>query len=66
MSTSHAEHEHGSANGDHHPHVLPLSLYLATWGTLLFLNTILPVCGYLLPWCLLAYYLIKSRELANP
>jgi hypothetical protein len=37
-----------------------------TWGTLLFLNVILPVAGYVLPWLLLSYYLIKSREIANP
>ena len=37
-----------------------------TWGTLLFLNYILPVAGYLLPWILLGYYLMKSREIANP
>ena len=37
-----------------------------TWGVLLFLNTILPVAGYLLPWGVLAYYLMKSREIANP
>ena len=37
-----------------------------TWGTLLLLNHILPVLGYLLPWAILGYYLIKSREMANP
>jgi hypothetical protein len=37
-----------------------------TWGTLLFLNVILPVAGYVLPWLLLSYYLMKSREIANP
>ena len=37
-----------------------------TWGPLLFLNNILPAIGYLLPWGLLSYYLIKSREIANP
>lgn len=37
-----------------------------TWGTLLFLNVLLPVVGYLVPWLLLAYYLMMSREIANP
>lgn len=37
-----------------------------TWGVLLFLNTILPIAGFLIPWAMLAYYLIKSREIANP
>jgi hypothetical protein len=37
-----------------------------TWGTLLVLNFILPVVGFLVPWFMLAYYLIKSREIANP
>ena len=46
MSTSHAEHEHGSAAGDHHPHVLPLSLYLATWGTLLVLTVVTVGASY--------------------
>ena len=37
-----------------------------TWGTLLLLNNILPAIAYLAPWLLLSYYLIKSREIANP
>ncbi|HYV39794.1 MAG TPA: hypothetical protein VE988_29160 [Gemmataceae bacterium] len=37
-----------------------------TWGTLLLLNHILPVVAYLTPWLLLSYYLMKSREIANP
>jgi hypothetical protein len=37
-----------------------------TWGTLLFLNNIVPVVGYLTPWLILAYFLMKSREIANP
>jgi hypothetical protein len=35
-------------------------------NSLLLLNFILPVAAYLLPWSILAYYLIKSREIANP
>jgi hypothetical protein len=37
-----------------------------TWGPLLLLNIFLPVLGYLAPWLLLAYYLMMSREIANP
>jgi hypothetical protein len=37
-----------------------------TYGPLLFLNIVLPVLGYVLPWLLLAYYLMMSREIANP
>jgi cytochrome c oxidase subunit 4 len=47
MSTSHAEHEHGSADGDHHPHVLPFSMYIATWVTLLVLTVITVGASYL-------------------
>jgi cytochrome c oxidase subunit 4 len=49
MSTSHAEHaehDHGSADSDHHPHVLPMSIYLATWGTLLVLTVITVGASY--------------------
>jgi ABC-type transport system involved in multi-copper enzyme maturation permease subunit len=37
-----------------------------TWGTLLLLNQVLPMLAYTGPWVLLGYYLIKSREIANP
>jgi hypothetical protein len=37
-----------------------------TYGPLLFLNIALPVLGYVLPWLVLAYYLMMSREIANP
>jgi hypothetical protein len=37
-----------------------------TWGTLLLLNFVLPVAAFLAPWAVLAYFLIKSREMANP
>jgi cytochrome c oxidase subunit 4 len=47
MSTSHAEHEHGSADGEHHPHVLPFSMYIATWGTLLVLTVVTVGASYL-------------------
>ncbi len=44
MSTSHAEHAHD--DNEHHPHVLPMSLYLATWGTLLVLTVITVGASY--------------------
>lgn len=48
MSTTHADHEHGhgSANGDHVPHVLPFKLYLGTWLTLLFLTVVTVGASY--------------------
>jgi cytochrome c oxidase subunit 4 len=47
MSTSHAEHDHGHGDdGEHHPHVLPMSTYLATWGTLLVLTVITVLASY--------------------
>jgi ABC-type transport system involved in multi-copper enzyme maturation permease subunit len=36
------------------------------WGEVLFLDTFLPLVGYLLPWACLAFYLMKFREVANP
>jgi hypothetical protein len=36
------------------------------WGEVLFLDTFLPLLGYLLPWAFLAFYLMKFREVANP
>jgi hypothetical protein len=36
------------------------------WGQVLFLDNFLPLVGYLLPWAVLAYYLMNSREVANP
>jgi len=36
------------------------------WGRVLFLDCFLPLVGYLLPWMILGYYLIKYREIANP
>jgi hypothetical protein len=32
----------------------------------LFLDNILPLAAYLIPWAILAYYLMKYREIANP
>jgi hypothetical protein len=33
---------------------------------LLVVDNLLPLAGYLLPWAILAYYLMKYREIANP
>ena len=46
MSTSHAEHEHAHDDGEHHPHVLPFSTYIATWGTLLVLTVVTVGASY--------------------
>jgi hypothetical protein len=36
------------------------------WMEILFLDNALPLFGYLLPWAIMAYYLMKFREIANP
>jgi hypothetical protein len=36
------------------------------WMDVLFLDNVLPLAGYLVPWAILAYYLMKYREIANP
>jgi hypothetical protein len=36
------------------------------WTEILFLDNALPLFGYLLPWAIMAYYLMKFREIANP
>lgn len=37
-----------------------------SWGRMLLLDCLLPMVGYLIPWLILGYYLIKYREVANP
>jgi ABC-type transport system involved in multi-copper enzyme maturation permease subunit len=37
-----------------------------SWGQVLFADTLMPLLGYLIPCGVLAYYLINSREIANP
>ncbi len=37
-----------------------------SWIDVLFLDNALPLAGYMLPWAVLAYYLMKYREIANP
>jgi uncharacterized protein YnzC (UPF0291/DUF896 family) len=36
------------------------------WLDVLLLDNALPLAGYLAPWAILAYYLMKYREIANP
>jgi hypothetical protein len=37
-----------------------------SWGQVLFADTLVPLLGYLVPCGILAYYLMNSREIANP
>jgi ABC-type transport system involved in multi-copper enzyme maturation permease subunit len=37
-----------------------------SWTQVLLMDNLLPLVGYLLPWAILAYYLMESREVANP
>jgi hypothetical protein len=37
-----------------------------SWGSVVILDNLLRTVGYALPWLVLAYYLIKNREVANP
>ena len=48
-----------------------LSKYIAngfdiSWFDVLFVDSFIRLVGYLLPWIVLGYYLIKYREVANP
>src|SRR5262249_24121399 len=42
---------------DYYPKDYVANGFDITWGTLLLLNHIIPVVGYLVPWVILAYYL---------
>ncbi len=37
-----------------------------SWSQVLFMDNLVPLVGYLLPWAILSYYLMKYREIANP
>jgi hypothetical protein len=37
-----------------------------SWSQVLFLDNLLPLLGYVLPCAVLAFYLMKFREVANP
>jgi hypothetical protein len=48
-----------------------LTTYVASgfdisWGQVLFADALVPLLGYLIPCGILAYYLMNSREIANP
>ncbi len=48
-----------------------LEVYVAngfdiSWTQILLMDNLLPFAAYVLPWLLLAYYLINFREIANP
>ena len=49
---------------DLHPYVAN-GFDVPVWN-LLVIDNLLPLAGYLLPWAILAYYLMKYREIANP
>lgn len=36
------------------------------WSDVILLDSVLPMLGYLAPWAIVAYYLMKYREIANP
>src|SRR5262249_26309885 len=36
------------------------------WSQVLILDNLLPLLAYLIPWGILAYYLLRFREVANP
>jgi len=36
------------------------------WGQVIFLDCFVYLAGYLIPWFILAYYMMKFREIANP
>jgi ABC-type transport system involved in multi-copper enzyme maturation permease subunit len=37
-----------------------------SWTQVLLLDNLLPLLAYVVPWAILAYYLMQSREVANP
>jgi hypothetical protein len=49
---------------DLHPYVA--NGFDISWGQVLLLDNIIPLLGYLIPWAVLAFYLMKYREIANP
>jgi len=49
---------------DLHPYVA--NGFDISWSQVLFLDNIVPLVGYLFPWAVLAFYLMKYREIANP
>jgi hypothetical protein len=49
---------------DLHPYVA--NGFDISWSQVLLLDNLVPLLGYLFPWAVLAFYLMKYREIANP
>ncbi len=49
---------------DLHPYVA--NGFDISWTRVLFLDNLVPLAGHLFPWAILAFYLMKYREIANP
>ncbi|MBI3823741.1 MAG: hypothetical protein HY289_13815 [Planctomycetes bacterium] len=52
--------------GRHDLHQYVANGYDIGWIDVLLVDNGLPLFGYLLPWAILAYYMMKYREIANP
>jgi hypothetical protein len=52
--------------GRHDLHMYVANGFDIGWLNVLLLDNFLPLLGYLIPWAILAYYLMKYREIANP
>jgi hypothetical protein len=52
--------------GRHDLHQYVANGFDISWLDVLLLDNFLPLCGYLAPWAIVAYYLMKYREIANP
>jgi hypothetical protein len=50
----------------HDLHVYVANGFDIGWLNVLLLDNFLPLAGYLIPWAILAYYLMNYREIANP
>jgi hypothetical protein len=49
---------------DLHPYVA--NGFDISWSQVLFLDNLLPLLAFLIPWGILAFYLMTYREVANP
>ncbi len=52
--------------GRHDLHQYVANGFDISWMDVLLLDNALPLLGYLAPWAIMAYYLMKYREIANP
>jgi hypothetical protein len=50
----------------HDLHIYVANGFDISWADVLFLDNFVPLVGYLVPWAVFAYYLMKYREIANP